>query len=119
MQAAAEQLAESIVNATAVTHNPASSQQQRTEAVQFFEQVGRAWFAASHPQHTQRRPSLRSPPPSHRPSPSHRAMPHNRPAAPQLKHGEIHSIVFAAAVLTGTQYALEVQVGGSYRTARP
>jgi hypothetical protein len=32
--------------------------------------------------------------------------------APQLKHGEIHSTVFAAAVLTGTQYALEVQVSG-------
>lgn len=31
-------------------------------------------------------------------------------ARPQLKHGEIHSTVFAAAVLTGTQYALEVQV---------
>ena len=29
---------------------------------------------------------------------------------PQLKHGEIHSTVHAAAVLTGTQYALEVQM---------
>jgi hypothetical protein len=28
----------------------------------------------------------------------------------QLKHGEIHSTVHAAAVLTGTQYALEVQM---------
>ncbi|KIY93591.1 hypothetical protein MNEG_14370 [Monoraphidium neglectum] len=65
MQAAAQQLADSIVSATAVTHNAASTQEQRTEAVRFFE---------------------------------------------QLKHGEIHSTVFAAAVLTGTQYALEVQV---------
>lgn len=29
---------------------------------------------------------------------------------PQLKHGEIHSTVHAAAVLTDTQYALEVQM---------
>lgn len=29
---------------------------------------------------------------------------------PQLKHGEIHSTVHAAAVLTGTEYALEVQM---------
>jgi hypothetical protein len=42
MQAAAEQLADSIVSATAVTHNPASTQQQRAEAVAFFEQVGGA-----------------------------------------------------------------------------
>jgi hypothetical protein len=41
MQAAAQQLADSIVNATAVTHNPASTQQQRAEAVSFFEQVWR------------------------------------------------------------------------------
>jgi hypothetical protein len=65
MQAAAQQLAESIVSATAVLHNPASTQQQRAEAVAFFE---------------------------------------------QLKHGEVHATAYAAAVLTGTQYALEVQV---------
>lgn len=41
MQAAAQQLADSIVSATAVTHNPASSQQSRAEAVAFFEQVPR------------------------------------------------------------------------------
>jgi hypothetical protein len=29
---------------------------------------------------------------------------------PQLKHGEIHSTVYAAAVLTGNEYALEVQM---------
>jgi hypothetical protein len=39
MQAAAQQLADSIVSATAVTHNAASTQEQRTEAVRFFEQV--------------------------------------------------------------------------------
>jgi len=39
MQAAAQQLADSIVNATVVTHNPASTQQQRAEAVRFFESV--------------------------------------------------------------------------------
>lgn len=38
MQVAA-QLADSIVQATAVTHNPGSSPQQRGEAVQFFEQA--------------------------------------------------------------------------------
>eukprot|EP00878_Enallax_costatus_P020732 GHUV01021924.1.p1 GENE.GHUV01021924.1~~GHUV01021924.1.p1 ORF type:complete len:211 (+),score=42.84 GHUV01021924.1:174-806(+) len=62
---AAAQLADSIVQATAITHNPASTPQQRAEAVQFFE---------------------------------------------QLKHGEIHSTVYAAAVLTGNEYALEVQM---------
>ena len=36
------QLADSIVQATAALHNPGSSQQQRSEAVQFFEQVGMA-----------------------------------------------------------------------------
>lgn len=38
-QEAAKQLADSIVNATAVMHNPGSSQEQRAEAVRFFEQV--------------------------------------------------------------------------------
>lgn len=37
---AAAQLAENIVQATAITHNPGSTPQQRAEAVQFFEQVG-------------------------------------------------------------------------------
>lgn len=37
---AAQQLAESIVNATALIHQPGSSQEQRLQAVQFFEQVG-------------------------------------------------------------------------------
>ena len=36
---AAAQLADSIVQATAVTHNPSATPQQRAEAVQFFEQV--------------------------------------------------------------------------------
>ncbi|KAF6261995.1 armadillo-type protein [Scenedesmus sp. NREL 46B-D3] len=31
-------------------------------------------------------------------------------AAPALKHGEIHSTVYAAAVLTGNEYSLEVQM---------
>eukprot|EP00775_Hariotina_reticulata_P009038 gene9038-9209_t len=65
MQQAAAQLADSIVKATSVLHNAASTPQQRAEAVQFFE---------------------------------------------QLKHGEIHSTVYAAAVLTGNEYALEVQM---------
>jgi hypothetical protein len=39
MQQAAAQLADSIVKATAVLHNAASTPQQRAEAVQFFEQV--------------------------------------------------------------------------------
>ncbi|WIA43061.1 hypothetical protein OEZ86_009590 [Tetradesmus obliquus] len=65
IQAQAQQLAESIVQATAITHNVGSTPQQRAEAVSFFE---------------------------------------------QLKHGEIHSTVYAAAVLTGNEYALEVQM---------
>ena len=36
---AVAQLADSIVAATAALHNPGSSQQQRGEAVKFFEQV--------------------------------------------------------------------------------
>jgi hypothetical protein len=32
------------------------------------------------------------------------------PPLSQLKHGEIHSTVYAAAVLTGNEYALEVQM---------
>jgi hypothetical protein len=35
----AQQLAESIVQATVVTHNPSAIPQQRAEAVQFFEQA--------------------------------------------------------------------------------
>lgn len=49
-QAAAAALAEAIVRATAVTHDPGASQAQRTEAVQFFEQVSghaAAWQPAS------------------------------------------------------------------------
>lgn len=38
-QQVAQQLAESIINATAVLHNPGSAAGQRAEAVQFFEQV--------------------------------------------------------------------------------
>lgn len=36
----AQQLAEAIVQATAVTIDPTATAQRRTEAVQFFEQVG-------------------------------------------------------------------------------
>jgi hypothetical protein len=39
IQAQAQQLAESIVQATAITHNVGSTAQQRAEAVSFFEQV--------------------------------------------------------------------------------
>lgn len=35
----AQQLAEAIVQATAVTHDPTATAQRRAEAVQFFEQV--------------------------------------------------------------------------------
>jgi hypothetical protein len=36
----AQQLAEAIVQATAVTIDPTATAQRRAEAVQFFEQVG-------------------------------------------------------------------------------
>jgi hypothetical protein len=39
IQAQAQQLAESIVQATVITHNVGSTAQQRAEAVSFFEQV--------------------------------------------------------------------------------
>lgn len=39
-----------------------------------------------------------------------KSVPRFRCSALQLKHGEIHSTVYAAAVLTGNEYALEVQM---------
>lgn len=175
MQEAAKQLADSIVNATAVTHNTASSPQQRAEAVRFFEQVRAAPRAAQaeaaramprahrtsssatsaqsvpvnsthcqrhgcsrgatggasggargaaalrptpnlHPVDQLPAPAFSPPPPAPTPTPKPTSCTHaharSRPCPPpaQLKHGEIHSTVFATAVLTGTQYALEVQV---------
>lgn len=38
------------------------------------------------------------------------AAPARSPALEQLKQGEIHSTVFATAVLTGKEYALEIQI---------
>jgi hypothetical protein len=87
---AAQQLAESIIQATAVLQNPAAATKQRTEAVQFVEQVGPGWLQLCHP---------------------HLAMPVTFSMVPmQLKRGEIHSTVYAAAVLTSPERPLEVQI---------